>query len=244
MEDQQAVENDTLTSLVDAAEPTLGDNEYFLTEGIKGSGERPEWYKSEKYKSVADQAKAYIDLEKRFGGFTGAPKDGYAMPADVESDDGLLSELQTFAADTNMSQDSFNRAWELLATQSDVATQVSVEAEMGKLGDNAEGRIKTIEQFMKNNLDTDTYEKVRHGVNSAESVELIEALIGATAPAKLPIDGFVEQGGVTWAAIEAEMFKKDEQGNMLRSTDTNHEAKIQRMMFEFGGDKPHRQQIG
>jgi hypothetical protein len=115
---------------------------------------------------------------------------------------------------------------------------------MGKLGDNAEGRIKTIEQFMKNNLDTDTYEKVRHGVNSAESVELIEALIGATAPAKLPIDGFVEQGGVTWAAIEAEMFKKDEQGNMLRSTDTNHEAKIQRMMFEFGGDKPHRQQIG
>jgi hypothetical protein len=195
MEDQQAVENDTLTSLVDAAEPTLGDNEYFLTEGIKGSGERPEWYKSEKYKSVADQAKAYIDLEKRFGGFTGAPKDGYAMPADVESDDGLLSELQTFAADTNMSQDSFNRAWELLATQSDVATQVSVEAEMARLGDNAEGRIKTIEQFMKNNLDTDTYEKVRHGVNSAESVELIEALIGATAPAKLPIDGFVEQGG-------------------------------------------------
>jgi hypothetical protein len=202
---------------VDAAEPTLGDNEYFLTEGIKGSGERPEWYKSEKYKSVADQAKAYIDLEKRFGGFTGAPKDGYAMPADVESDDGLLSELQTFAADTNMSQDSFNRAWELLATQSDVATQVSVEAEMARLGDNAEGRIKTIEQFMKNNLDTDTYEKVRHGVNSAESVELIEALIGATAPAKLPIDGFVEQGGVTWAAIEAEMFKKDEQRLQLSS---------------------------
>ena len=49
---------------------------------------------------------------------------------------------------------------------------------------------------------------------------------------------------MTWEAIEAEMFKKDEQGNMLRSTDTNHEAKIQRMMQEFGGDKPHRQQIG
>jgi len=64
----EAVENDTLesnepTSLVDAAEPTLSEGEYFLTEGIKGTGDTPEWYKAEKYKSVADQAKAYTELE-------------------------------------------------------------------------------------------------------------------------------------------------------------------------------------
>ena len=61
--DEQAVEsNDTLTSLVDAAEPTLSEGEFFLSEGIKGVGDQPEWYKADKYKSVAEQAKAYTEL--------------------------------------------------------------------------------------------------------------------------------------------------------------------------------------
>lgn len=245
----EAVENDTLESnqaesLIDAAEPTLSSGEYFLTEGIKGSGDTPEWYKADKYKSVADQAKAYTDLEKKFGGFTGAPKEGYAMPEGVDQGDELMEALQGFAEKTNMNQDSFNEAWDLLLAQSDAVEEVSAEAEIARLGDNAEGRIKTVEQFMKNNLDSETYERLRFSVNSAESVELVEALIGATAPAKLPIDGHIEPGGLTWSDIEAEMFRKDDNGNLLRSVDRNHESKIQRMMKEFGGDKPYSQTFG
>ena len=97
---------------------------------------------------------------------------------------------------------------------------------------------------MKNNLDPDTYERLRYAVNSAESVELVEALIKSTAPAKLPIDGVVQPGGVTWQDIEREMFKKDDNGNLLRSIDRNHEAKIQRMMKEYGGDRPYTQTFG
>jgi len=245
----EAVENDTLesnepTSLVDAAEPTLSEGEYFLTEGIKGTGDTPEWYKAEKYKSVADQAKAYTELEKKFGGFTGAPKDGYAIPEGVEQGDELMDALKGFAEKTNMNQDSFNEAWDLLISQSEAVEEVSAEMEMQRLGDNAPERVKTVEQFMKNNLDNDTYEKVRYAVNSAEAIELVEALIGATAPAKLPIDGQIEPGGITWGDIEVEMFKKDENGQLLRSVDRNHEAKIQRMMKEFGGDKPYSQTFG
>ena len=247
MEDQ-AVVNDTLNegmaSLVDAAEPTLGEGEYFLTEGIKGTGELPEWFKADKYKSIADQAKAYTELEKRFGGFKGAPKDGYQPPEGIEPDDALFAELKTFAEETNMSQDAFDRAWGLLQAQSEAVEEVSLEAEMAKLGDNATGRIKHVEQFMKNNLEPETYERLRYAVNSAEAVELVEALIKSTAPAKLPIDGVVEPGGITWQAIEAEMYKKDDNGNLLRSVDRNHEAKIQRMMKEYGGDRPYVQTFG
>jgi hypothetical protein len=35
--------------------------------------------------------------------------------------------------------------------------------------------------------------------------------------------------------VEAEMFRKDENGNLLRSTDINHERKVQEMMASFGG---------
>ena len=244
MEEQAVESNDTLQSLVDAAEPTLGEGEYFLSDGIKGVGDTPEWYKADKYKSVAEQAKAYTELEKKFGGFTGAPKDGYALYDGVESDDALWAELVEFGNSTNMSQSALNQAWELLTAQEQAIEEVSVEAEMAKLGDNAVERIKVVEQYMKNNLDADTYEELRYAVNSAESVQLIEALIKSTAPAKLPIDGHIEPGGLEWADIEAEMFRKDENGNLLRSVDINHERKIQRMMKEFGGDKPYTQTFG
>ena len=244
MEEQAVESNDTLTSLVDAAEPTLGEGEYFLSDGIKGVGDQPEWYKADKYKSVAEQAKAYTELEKKFGGFTGAPKDGYSIVEGVEQDDSLWQELVSFGERTNMSQSALNDAWEILTAQEQAVEEVSMEMELQKLGDNAVERVKVVEQYMKNNLDSDTYERVRYGVNSAESIELVEALIKATAPAKLPIDGHIEPGGITWEDIEAEMFKKHENGQLLRSVDQNHERKIQRMMQEFGGDRPYQRTVG
>jgi hypothetical protein len=244
MEEQAVESNDTLQSLVDAAEPTLGEGEFFLSDGIKGVGDQPEWYKADKYKSVAEQAKAYTELEKKFGGFTGAPKDGYSVIEGVESDDALWQELVSFGEKTNMSQSAMNDAWELLSAQDQAAEEVSMEVELQKLGDNGVERVKVVEQYMKNNLDGDTYERLRYAVNSAEAVELIEALVKSTAPAKLPIDGYIEPGGITWSDIEAEMFKKHESGQMLRAVDPNHEAKVQRMMKEFGGDKPNVRVVG
>ena len=247
----EAVENDTLEStpaesLIGETEPTLSEGEYFLTESIKGSGDTPEWYKADKYKSVADQAKAYTDLEKKFGGFTGAPKEGYAMPEGVDQGDELMQVLQGFAEETNMNQGSFEKAWDLLLAQSDAVEEVSVETEMAKLGDTttAENRIIHVDQFMRNNMESEVYDKHRGTVTTAAVIELIEDLIGATAPAKLPIDGHIEPGGLTWSDIEAEMFRKDDNGNLLRSVDRSHESKIQRMMKEFGGDKPYSQTYG
>ena len=235
MSDEQAeVQEATSDTLLDNAEPTLSENEYFLAEGIKGTGETPEWYKADKYQSVAEQAKAYTELEKKFGGFKGAPKDGYTAPEGVEQDDALLAELTEFAKDTNMSDEAYGRAWELLTAQEQAVEEVTAEQEMAKLGDNAAQRLKTVEGFLKNNLDADTYTEVQDLVTTAESVKLIEAIVKATVPAKLPIEGGEHPTGLTWADVEAEMFKKDEKGNLLRSVDMNHERKVQQMMASFG----------
>jgi len=232
MSEEQTVEtNDTL---LDQAAPELGEGEFYIAEGIKGTGELPEWYKADKYTSVSEQAKAYTELEKKFGGFTGAPKDGYKLAEGV-SEDGMIEELRAFAEESNMSQASFDKAYQLLSAQSVATEQVSIDQELAALGTNASGRIKSVEGFMKNNLDAETYEKVRYSVNSAATVELIESLISATAPKKLPIDGGEAPEGLTWAAIETEMFKKDENGNLMRSVNRDHEAKIQAMMKQYGG---------
>lgn len=234
-EEQAVVEESTSDTLLDNAEPTLGENEYFLAEGIKGTGETPDWYISDRYKSVAEQAKGYAELEKKFGGFRGAPKDGYTVPEGIESDDALLTELTDFAKDTNMSDEAFGRAWELLSAQEQAVEEVSQEMEMQKLGDNATQRLKTVEGFLKNNLDAETYSAAQELVTTADSVALIEMIVKATMPAKLPIEGGEHPQGLTWSDVEAEMFRKDEKGNLLRSTDINHERKVQQMMASFGG---------
>jgi hypothetical protein len=234
-EEQAEVQEATSDTLLDNAEPTLDQGEYFLAEGIKGAGETPEWYKSDKYQSVAEQAKAYTELEKKFGGFKGAPKDGYTAPEGVESDDALLTELTEFAKDTNMSDEAFSRAWDLLSAQEQAVEEVSQEMEMQKLGDNATQRLKTVEGFLKNNLDADTYSAAQELVTTADSVALIEMIVKATMPAKLPIEGGEHPQGLTWSDVEAEMFRKDEKGNLLRSVDINHERKVQQMMASFGG---------
>ena len=234
-EEQAEVQEATSDTLLDNAEPTLDQGEYFLAEGIKGAGETPEWYKSDKYQSVAEQAKAYTELEKKFGGFRGAPKDGYTVPEGIESDDALLTELTDFAKDTNMSDEAFGRAWELLSAQEQAVEEVSQEMEMQKLGDNATQRLKTVEGFLKNNLDAETYSAAQELVTTADSVALIEMIVKATMPAKLPIEGGEHPQGLTWADVEAEMFRKDEKGNLLRSVDINHERKVQQMMASFGG---------
>ena len=233
-EAQPEAQRDTL---LDQAQPSLEAGEYFLTDGIKGTGDTPEWLNTEKYKSVAEQAKGYAELSKRFGGFKGAPKDGYATPEGVEKDDALYQELEAFATKTNMNGDAFSEAWELLSTQGQVAEQYNQEVELSKLGDNAQERIKTVEGFMKNNLDAETYEQARGLVNNAETIQLVEMLVRATAPTKLPMEGGHNPEGLSKEAIEAEMFRKDEHGNLLRSVSPEHNAKIAKMWEAFGGDQ-------
>jgi len=231
-------------SLLSGNQPVeLGEGEYFLSDGVKGQGDAPEWYMGDKYKSVADQAKGYSELQKKFGSFTGTPKDGYTLPEGVEEGDELYKQLQEFATESNMSQDGMAKAWELLSAQSGVNEEISKEAEMAKLGDNAQERINQLDNALKFKLG-DKYGDVADLVTDANGVLLAEALVKSFQPVKLPIDGGEHPQGLVWADVEKEMFKKDENGRLLRSTDQAHNAKVERMMKEFGGDKEHKLVVG
>lgn len=226
-------------SLLDGAEPTLAEGEYFLAEGIKGVGDAPEWFDSNRFKSVDQQAKSYLELEKKFGGFKGTPKDGYSLPEGVDSEDEAVKAFIELASDGNMSQDFFDKGFELFQAQMGVSEEVTTENEMAKLGDNAQQRIKTVETFLRNNAG-DKYSELQSMVTTADSVALIEAMINVMAPKKLPIDGGEHPEGLTWDDIEKEMFRKNEEGQLLRSVDIKHERKIQDMMKQFGGNKPNQ----
>lgn len=152
---------------------------------INGEGDRPEWFK-EKYGSVADQAKAYSELEKKFGGFTGAPEEDYELtvPEGVEGEfdmeDPRIAWFQQTAKDANMSQDTFTQMLHGWVQHEVDGMGVSRESEIQALGSNAQSRLKDLGDWGSANLSPEEFEGFKSLASSAAGVQTLEALIGKT----------------------------------------------------------------
>ena len=98
------------------------DPKWYLTDNVPGDGEVPEWFKADKYKTLTDQAKAYTDLEKRFGAFVGAPEDGVykinppeGVEITFEEDHPLFQEFNKWASEKQFSQEGYDGLIDILA---------------------------------------------------------------------------------------------------------------------------------
>lgn len=166
-------------------------------ENVPGEGEAPEWFNKDKYKSVAEQAKAQRELEKRFGAFKGAP-DQYVIDVseeltksgiDVNLEDPVFKEFESLARENNMSNDMFNSCIDKFLHSfagNEEAIQAEKKEEMGKLGDNSDMRITQLENWGKNNLSENEYSTLKDFCSSAERVEFMEKLITQTSPSSVP----------------------------------------------------------
>jgi len=218
--------------------------EWFLYEGVKGVGKPPEWYKADKYKTVAAQAKAHTDLEKRFGAFTGAPENGVYEIKLPENLDGsldvehpLLKGLQTWAAEKQMSQEGFTEAITMLAEyEASLVPDISVIK--AEVGENADARIAAVASWGKANLKPDEFETLREatsGQNAAAVFKTIEAVVAKSRQVRLPKPGedvvAAQPGGE--AAINAAQAKVGPDGKRLYETDAAYRAKVEKMRFDY-----------
>lgn len=230
------VEPELVSSNVLGSKPDVAEEgEYFLSEGIKGTGDIPEWFNAKKYKSVAEQAKAQRELEKKLGSRTGAPE-AYELPESVDPEDALYHSVMELSKEMDIDQEGFNKISDLITNQLRVSEEVSVEQELQKLGSNAQERINTVKGFLFNNLGQEGYNEVESLVKDADSVMLVEKLIKATQPKKLPIDGGDNPKGLTMDMINKKAFAKDENGNLRRSVDPEYNRMIEQLYREYAGD--------
>lgn len=193
----------------------LSEGEYLLYDGVKGIGEKPEWYNDKKYKTVAEQAKAQRELEKKLGAFTGAPEDGYKLDDEFGhlTQDPLYQEFSEFAKESGMSQEHHDKLVATFLAGQQVSSEDYRNEQLSKLGDNAQQRITNVDNFLRGNLKPEQYDKYSEAVNSAESVELIEALIKATRPTKVPAEGGDNPMGVTEQQLKEMYLAEDKYGN-------------------------------
>lgn len=231
--------DDTLLPSEPSGQPSDTPSEpkanFYWKEGLAGEGDAPDWYKGDKYKSVSDQAKAYTDLEKKFGGFKGAPE-SYDLPEEIDSEANYVQMLSEIGQKTNMNQDTFSELLELGEALLSGKIDLDKEAELNALGDDAESRIGSVDAFLRNNLG-DKYDYHKDAVNSAKTVELVESLIKATAPSKLPTDPEPTVKPVTQDDIEAMMTAKDENGHVKYETSEAYREKVYQAIARMNGEE-------
>jgi hypothetical protein len=163
--------------------------------------ERPEWLLDkyatndrEQSEAISEQAKAYVELQKQFGGFTGAPEEyEFTMPEGVEGDvDTELEAFQQFttlAKEANMSQETAQQLFGIFVgyqNQIDSQYETDLSAQKEMLGPQADQRIQSIASWAGNNLTSDDMSVLESMTTTAAQVETLERIIGKTRNSPIP----------------------------------------------------------
>jgi len=216
--------------------------QWAYAEGINGEGEKPEWFKDSKYKSIADQAKAYTGLEAKLGGFTGAP-DEYesSMPEGIEgelnTDDPMLETFTQWAKDNQLNQEAFTSLQHMFIQNQYDNQGSNVESELAALGDNAKSRLQNISDFAKANLSEDEYEGILDATTTAKGVKAVEALI-AKSRLNIPTNPAETDTGLSHSDIKARM------SDPRYASDPAFRAETSKMYERKFGKEPQRTTIG
>ncbi len=154
---------------------------WWLDDNTPATGEVPEWFNGSKYKTVAEQAKAQRELEKKLGGFTGAPEQ--YQPADGIEADELYTKVSSVAKELNMSNDAFNKLVSVYAEHNAKLQEISkaeIDAhritEMQKLGVNAQDTIKNVQTWVANNFSTEEQVLFNEFAVSADAIKVLAKL--------------------------------------------------------------------
>lgn len=219
----------------EGSEPTvIEDNKpgYLFADGVVGEGDAPEWFKTDKYKTVSDQAKAYVELESKFGGFKGAPKEGkYEVEGFNFDDNPLIGAVAEWGLENQLSNEGMKtlatRVHELALKQQEEDRQNA----MVQLGDDAQKRITTLAQWGKNNLSPEEFSSFQGLAQTAGHVEVLEKLIGMTKNSKLAATKQISTPtpAYTKADVDKMYTATNEKGERLVEIDREYYKKVQQM---------------
>ena len=161
--DAGATPENTTTDTPSANVEATGTTEVTTSPDTTTTTDSQDWFKKDKFKTPEDQAKAYIELEKKFGGFTGAPEQYTVDKLDgVELNDETLKAAMATAKELNMSNEAFNKfvtsVVNNIAKQDQVKAQDAEtirQAEIDSLGPDGKEQIKDLQTWLKNQGLTD-----------------------------------------------------------------------------------------
>lgn len=217
-------------------------------ENVPGTGTRPPYFKHEKYKTLADQARAAVELETKLGpaaDLIGAPldKDGkpaaYALPElkddkgqptwEWDPEDPQLKAFQAEAQAMGLSQKAFDRIVGMYAKgqiEATGAAEASLAEALQKLGPNVSARVAAVQQYVTAQVGAEGFAALDGALGTnVEAFKAFEKLIALQAnDARLAGSGGKPGVGFSKADIQAEQFKTYDKGPLAGQRIYDHDA--------------------
>lgn len=192
-----------------APEAPAAGAEWYLMDGVPGHGPRPDWLLP-KYSNAAEQAKAYPSLHKALGAQQGAPEEYVygELAQDLDLDNPVLKEFQIYAKENRLSQEAFERVHKTYV-ELDRSKRPDVDKEIAKLGPNGIEKVKTVQNWVKNNFSEEAAKILDKLPPTAESVNFLDELRQKAFHHQTRVPGSTEAGTefrkLTVAEVESEM---------------------------------------
>jgi hypothetical protein len=212
-------------------EVTGSEDPYAITEG--GEEVQPETIYADKFKSVSELEKSYLELQstfsKKMGEFKGAPEDGYNLGEDytlLPNEEPLVDFLQDWGKEHQLSQEGFESLVTKYTEVQDQLHEQQLQQEYQKLGNDADYRLENVRNFLEANVGKDLTEQLASTMMSAAAIEAVEKLIDMT---KAPKPVQAPTTALNPDKVRAMRFATNENGDRLMSVDPNYRAKVLRL---------------
>ena len=201
--------------------------EWKWSDDLAGKGEKPDWLK-ERYKSVAEQAKAYTELEKKFGEFKGAPKDGYDLESlgELGKDPVVAHFAQTFK-EMNLSQEGFAKIVEDFVNIDQKLTQTDLEGELKKLGPDANKQITDIDKYLSGTYKEDISKVAKNWLRTAEDVKAFQAIMAMHPRESVPNHAEVQSNMSGFETLKEVLNEKTQNWKRYKE-DENYRESVKR----------------
>lgn len=241
------MENTTDTAVETAPEAIEETTEEVNTEEVAIEEEaQEEVLLAGKYKTPEDLENGYKKMQSlynsRYKGFKGAPESGeYVTTAaegidqsEIESiaDTPMFKRLQEQGIEQGMSNDMFNDIVNDYITTSREENARIYDAEIKKLGDDAQTRIDNVVMKLGTILEGDQLDGLKLSLQSAASIEALETIlskdVNAVAPEPNEVDNTDKE-----AELQELWNAKDSKGRRKMEVDADYRKKVNKKWKDF-----------
>ena len=145
---------------------------WWIDDKTPGVGDRPTFI-PEKFKTVADLSTAYLNLEKKVGSAPVGEYDFGEYGEMFDKEHPALKELTSSFKEKRVPQEAFTKVLESVKKLSDTYTP-DPNAEKAKLGEDADNRLKTLDNWAQANFSKESYKALTENMQTADSILAME----------------------------------------------------------------------
>lgn len=151
-------------------------------EDSPGSGDAPEWFMKDKYKSVAEQAKAAHSLRQKLGSRAEDAPESYDLDYEklgIDKEDVILNEFNPFFKELNLPQKDYEKIVQkfvdIQSRNHELMEKQRAEA-FNAFGPETQETVNRLNTWANNNFSESERETLKGFMGSAEEIQLLEKM--------------------------------------------------------------------